>query len=383
MKSSLSSLVLAVCMGGLLAGCATPSRRATSELPPGGGLVAEARHWRMENGLPVAREKLDARLMELDAKDGWFERRIWVTNADKSHVYPDSMATLELERRSEVGIFLMLGYRQTGRKSPAIVARVAEALREQGWNAALIRVPNRGTAAENALLIQNFLEPELPKVKRAILVGFSKGGYDLLEWMKSKGGQLPETERDKIRLVVNFAGALRGSAVAAWGAGDDALPAKVFRGMLAMQALDGADGCGDLHSVSVDPWHGEPDWRPRAVLPRLRAIHYVVLPEGPDGHTNRNKLFGTIGRLAEKCFDGKIGPQDGLVESAAQVYPEQAKLPQWIVRVRGSHATMDGQYANGARVSDGYALGGQARLDSGRELLDDLLRALPRAVIDF
>lgn len=373
--------MMAVCVGGLLTGCTTSAKRGTPDLPPSRDLVAEARDWRREHGLAKARDRLDARLVAIDAKDGWFEKRIWVTNADKFHVYPDSMATLDPERRSEVGIFLMLGFRQTGRKSPAIVARVAEHLKEQGWRAALIAVPNRGTAAENAILIQRFVEAELPRVKRAVLVGFSKGGYDLLEWMKNHAGKLPEGERKKIRLAVNFAGTLRGSAVAAWGARGSEFAAGVFRSLLAVQSLDNADGCRDLHSISEDPWYGTRDWRPRKVLPRLRAIQYVVLPEGPDGHTRRNVVFGTIGRLAEKHFDHKIGPQDGLAESAAQIYPENAGVPQWIVRVRGSHATLDGHYANGAPVSQGYAPGGEARLESGRELLDDFLRAVPRQTI--
>jgi hypothetical protein len=373
--------LLAVCLCGLLAACSTSPKRGGTQLPPTGDLVAEARVWRQEQGLVEARERLDARLLEIDAKDGWFEKRIWTTNADKSFVYPDSMATLEPARRPEIGIFLMLGFRQTGNRSPAIVARVAEHLRKEGWNAVLIGVPNRGTAAENAVLIQHFVEAELPKVKRAVMVGFSKGGYDLIEWMKNHAGDLPEVERNKIRLVVNFAGALRGSSVAAWGAKDPKFAGGAFRTLLALQAFDGADGCQDLASISGDPWYGAENWRPRSVLPKMRALQYVVLPEGPDGRTKNDALFGTIGKLAESHFNGKTGPLDGLVESAAQVYPEKAKVPQWIVRVRGSHATLDGRYANGAVVSRDYALGGEARLQSGRELMDDFLRAVPRQAL--
>lgn len=370
--------ILAGCLCCMLAGCAAVSKRGGAELPPGADLVAEARGWRKEQGLVEARERLDSRLVEVDAKDGWFEKRIWKTNADKSLVFPDSMATLEPDRRPEVGIFLMLGFRQTGNRSPAIVARVADHLKEQGWNAAFIGVPNRGTAAENAVLIQRFLDGELPKVKRAVLVGFSKGGYDLIEWMKNHGKELPERERDKVRLVVNFAGALQGSAVAAWAATDTRLAGGIFRTLLALQAFDGADGCQDLYSISGDPWNGEEKWQPRSVLPRMQAIQYVVLPEGPDGRTNNDVLFGSIGKLAEGHFKATTGPLDGLVESAAQVYPEKAGVPQWIVRIRGSHSTLDGRYANGSIVSRDYALGGDERLGSGRELLDDFLRAVPR-----
>ena len=381
MKPREAPLIVAVCLGGLMAGCSTPGNRGGAELPPTGDLVAEAREWRKEHGLVEARERLDARLLEIDDGNGWFEKRIWKTNADKSFVYPDSMAMFDPARRSEVGIFLMLGFRQTGNRSPAIVARVAEHLKQQGWHAELIAVPNRGSATENAVLIQRFVEAELPKVKRAVMVGFSKGGYDLIEWMKNHGGDLPERERNKIRLVVNFAGALRGSSVAAWGANDTKFAGGAFRTLLALQAFDGADGCQDLASISGDPWYGAENWRPRSVLPKMRALQYVVLPEGPDGRTENDALFGAIGKLAEKHFDGQTGPLDGLVETAAQVYPKRVGVPQWIVRVRGSHATLDGRYANGAVVSRDYALGGEARLQSGRELMDDFLRAVPRQAL--
>ena len=382
MRMRVHSLIFGLALSGCLGGCGSVgnSRLSDDVLPPAVDLVAEARAWRRAEGLVVAREKLDARLQKMDANDGMFEKRMWSVNADKSWVYPDSLATIPRPQRSQVGIFLMLGFRQTGKESPAIIARVAESLRAEGWHAELMAVPNRGTAAEDAARIHEVLSRELPKVKRAVLVGFSKGGYDLIEWMRVYGKQLPIKERRKIRLAVNFAGALRGSAVAAWGAGDPALAGAAFRKLLVMQAGQRPDGhATDLQSIARDPWLDDPTWRPRSVLPRLRAIQYVVLPEGSDGRSRRHVLFSTIGRLAERNLGEVIGPMDGLVESAAQVYPEQVGVPQWIVRVLGSHATLDGKYANGAWVSAQYHRGGRAgRLASGGELMQDFLRAVPQ-----
>ena len=66
-------------------------------------------------------------------------------------------------------------------------------------------------------------------------------------------------------------------------------------------------------------------------------------------------------------------------DSAAQILPVEAATPQSIVRVFGSHSVLDSRYPNGSRVACDYRLDarGDAHWKSGRELLDDLLRALP------
>jgi hypothetical protein len=49
------------------------------------------------------------------------------------------------------------------------------------------------------------------------------------------------------------------------------------------------------------------------------------------------------------------------------------------VRVLGSHALLDGRYLNGAAVSSAFTKKHAEQSQGGKELLDDLLRSLPRA----
>jgi hypothetical protein len=60
-----------------------------------------------------------------------------------------------------------------------------------------------------------------------------------------------------------------------------------------------------------------------------------------------------------------------------QVLPDEAGIPQHIVRVRGSHALLDGRYLSGGLVSRKYSQRGSDFWSGGEEVLDDILRALP------
>jgi hypothetical protein len=70
-------------------------------------------------------------------------------------------------------------------------------------------------------------------------------------------------------------------------------------------------------------------------------------------------------------------------ESAAQLLPPKENVSKWIVRVKGSHAMLDGRYVNGGVVSRGYQTGGRKWWHGGDEVMDDLLRALPRSTIGW
>jgi hypothetical protein len=53
-------------------------------------------------------------------------------------------------------------------------------------------------------------------------------------------------------------------------------------------------------------------------------------------------------------------------------------VEQHLVRVLGSHALLDGRYVNGAKVSTSFMQKNSDQGRGGEELLDDLLRSLPR-----
>lgn len=346
-------------------------------------LLTQARIWRQHHGLAGARDKLLAALLREDSNHGAFERRIWATNTDKARVWPDSAARCSAAERSRTGIFIVLGYRQRTGRSQRVVRHVANTLQENGWHAQLIEVPEWSTSpSDDVAAIDESIARELPKVDRAILVGFSKGGWDWIHWFHGPAINLPAEERAKIRLLVDFAGILRGSAIAGWAAYDHGLDATLFRSIMLVRF--GSKGATPkyLCSLSKDPWNQREPPPLRSVAPQLRAIEYVAVAEGADGYPHANGFFHWVShRSTEK--QRWMGPCDGMVESAAELLPPDEKIPAWIVRIKGSHALLDGHYLNGSAVSRRYHAKGDERWKGGEELMDDFLRAVPKSALGW
>ncbi|MEI6033689.1 MAG: hypothetical protein WCS65_05355 [Verrucomicrobiae bacterium] len=338
-------------------------------------LVAAAREWRAEGGIPPARDRLSEALIRRDADGGSLEKRVLRTNADKDLRLPDSISALTRKQKARTGIFLVLGYHTKSGRSEPVIQQVEAFLKAGGWHAVLVPVPMHGTTAENSAAIQAVLARELPGVGRAIVVGFSKGALDWMHWFAGYSDELPASQRKKIRLVVSFAGALRGASVARWMAEGRDPVAAVLRMRLRMQA---ARALPAVRSAGQDPW-GRPGSHLvlAGQVPRLQSVSFVAVPEGADGQTHVDRRFSRLGRLATAQWSW-LGPVDGLVESAGQVLPVEAHVPQHIVRVFGSHALLDGRYVNGSAVSQVYQRCDASYWRGGEELLDDLLRAIPR-----
>lgn len=342
-------------------------------------LLSAARQWRKDEGLPAARERLSEQLARLDANGGRLERGIWTTNKDKEVILPDSLASVPRAQRAKTGVFLVLGYRTTTGTSERVIRMVEEFLKREGWHAVTVAAQQRGTSQQGVEAIHAVMKEHLPKLDRAILVAFSKGGGDWMHWFAGPGRSLPLEQRRKIRLMVSFAGALRGAVVADWLAeGGGPMPSSM-RMYLRLKEGRGLAPMEDLRTAGQDPW-AMPDMPVppiRQVAPRMKMVNLVVLPEGMDGITHVDSRFSIISRMITTQYRW-LGPLDGLVECAAQVLPKESGVEQHIVRIKGSHALLDGRYLSGSLVSRLYAAKGEDRWSGGEEVMDDLVRAIPR-----
>lgn len=378
-RRSFSSIWLPLILG--LSACHTTRPAAPVVAGPRTDLLHEAREWRMSLGMAEARDRLVEALEARDDGQGYLEKRLAeVKKLPDSEVPADSLATLPRNLRARTGIYLVLGYRQKGGGSAQIIRETVASLRRDGWRAELIPLHDWGTAEEDAKDIQCALEEGLPKVDRAMLVGFSKGGHDWSTWLASQARKLPRSEREKVRLWVQCAGALRGSVIADWGANRETPQAKAFRSHLNSLSKGTRQGCEDLAALGQDPWSARGMPRLGEVLPRVTAVHYVAIPEGRDGSTHKHRLFGLISRTVARQTPW-IGPNDGLVETAAEILPPQDNTTEWIVRVKSSHTLLDGTYVrDGSVVAPSYHPPKEGWTRAGDELLWDLMRALPRSV---
>jgi hypothetical protein len=341
-----------------------------------GGLPAKGRDWVEQYGRREAVARMDAALGARDQSHGVFERRFGEACADKSKILPGSMATLPLAERKQTGVYLVLGFQKSHGRSPPIIREAAAQLAARGFRARVIEAPDRQTACAGARQIEETLAAELPHVRRAVVVGFSKGSADLTQFWLGPARELPASQRRKIKLWINCAGVLQGSEVAHWLACQSGWKPGILRGFINLATGSPSAGCDDLASIAGDPWHTPGNHLPPGTRGHLLCIDVAVLPDGPDGWPTTDRLFRLIGTSASRDRV-RLGPCDGLVESAAAVLPDGTGLREWIVRIRGSHALLDGYHRNGLPVAPAYAQGAKARLTSGTQLLNDIMRVIP------
>ncbi len=355
----------------------TACQQAPVKLPED-DLVRQARKWRQQDGLKTARDRLVSTLETMDAGGGAFEQRLLRANGDKSFAFTDSMAGFTTEQRSRTGIYFLCGFHTASDLSKRVAANVVESLCRQGWHARLIDLKPHETVQQDARRVQAALEKELPQVDRAVVSGFSKGGLDWMQWFAHEAEKLPARERAKMRLMLSFAGVLRGSMVADWLYRGWPPFAHTTRLYVRLFDPDGSKVIEDVRSVSQDPWIQEPPPRLREMAPGLRVVSLVAVPDGPRGHPHAHLGFNLLSRFVATQWRW-VGPLDGMTESASQVLPPGSGVEQHLVRVLGSHALLDGHYLNGAKVSAAFHQKNGDPSRGGEELLDDLLRSLPRA----
>lgn len=339
-------------------------------------LVRQAREWRQADGMRVARDRLLTTLEKLDADGGIIERRLIKANGDKKFVFADSMATIPISERRHTGIFFLCGFHTASDLSKHVAAQVVHTLSQQGWHARLIELKPHETVDEDARRVQIAMTRELPHVKRAVIAGFSKGGLDWMQWFAHEAHKLPAKERVKVRLMLSFAGVLRGSMVADWLYRGWPPFAHTTRMCVRLLDRDGKRVLEDVRLLSQDPWSASSSPRLREITPDLRVVSLVAVPDGPSGYPAVHSGFNLLSRLVAAQWRW-VGPLDGMTESASQVLPPGSGVEQHLIRVRGSHALLDGRYMNGAEVSRAFRDPETDRSRGGRELVDDLLRSLP------
>jgi hypothetical protein len=369
-----------------LIGCAG---RGLGPLPPpasatgGDALVDRARRISAEGGLLKARDFLTLKLAERDDSRGTLERRYQRATADPTLIYPDSLAALPARQRARIGIAFIPGMRAKAgndeSKPVAALRHAAEASEELGFSPRVIPAIERGDVDTNAAAMAAAIREVFEQSDHVILLAKSKGAHDLIYFLRHQGADFPPELRAKLRGVCILAGTVQGSFVADWFARSLDPWAVGTRASLLLSGRGGQIAM--IKSVANSPWKGAAASFPRDTFPNLTWINLVVLPEGEDGRASGREWSKFYSRHIQKNA-GWESPGDSLVETAAQVLPESASVPEWIIRVRGNHAFPSGRFLDGAPLTpltpelpDGMNPAG------GSEIMSAFLRALPDSIL--
>ncbi|MCP5535475.1 MAG: hypothetical protein H7A51_04475 [Akkermansiaceae bacterium] len=343
-------------------------------------LLYQSRKWVVDHGRVQARDRMAKALAQRDESGGLLESRMMAANSDKALVFPDSLHTIPMEQRKRIGVFFVLGLDEEGGRAGPIIQKASVHMCQLGFRAKVIAGTHRKTAQENASVIAAELKEILPHVDKAVLLGFSRGSTDIVHFWLGKSRDIPVHDLKKIRLWVNFAGVIRGSLFARWVAtGKDPL-AWGARGILNAKSRCPRASMLDVASIAYDRWAAPDAKFPAAVKRSIHVINFVVIPDGPDGWPAHDPYNNFLTKKASSSGP-VMGPCDGMVESAAAILPHHAGMKQSIIRVRGEHLILSGQYLNGNQVSSQYHQGSRARLDSGGQLMDDFFRAMPKSLL--
>lgn len=368
----------------LLSMCVSSCHVAPPEppkIPPhSDDLLYQSRNWRQSDGLVSAREKLATALATLDASNGNLEVRVKKTSRNRAFTYPNSIATLSKAQRRRTGVYLILGLRQETGESARVMRQLAEKLRDDGWDAKVVPLAQWGSSQNQALSIDQFLRKNHHKVDRIVMVGFSMGASSWTHWIIDYSKQWSPKLLKKFQLGVFFAGSFRGSALAHWVNEGKGVKASLFR--MKLSKMDDESSCvfTAIDSAATDLWADKKRPPLNTMLPGFTLVQYVTLPDGSNGRPAHEPKFRKIAKIVNHAMPW-IGPFDGVLESASQVLPPTDTTPQWIVRILSAHCITEGSYYTGGKVSIDHGHVQGKRVEAVKDMVDDLLRALPAKLL--
>ncbi len=369
----------------LLGSCSTQGNisRFTSGVPDC-ALLTEVRTITREQGLADAKERVIAGLQERDGSSGALTKRVERTTANPKLVLPDSLAALPSSRRERIALVIIPGTKVAGRHRPdrtrECLRGAATVAREMGFSTWFVDTEARGEVDENAAKIAVQVRGAFFQTDRVILVMLSKGAHDVIRYLQEDGLALPAEQRRKLVVALSLAGTVQGSVVADWMAHSSRPFPVLTRQWLRVSGQKSA--LDMLESISRSPWRGDLPMRLDSGFPHLTWIGIAMVPDGADGRITERLWLPPVRREIERTAPW-YSPNDGLVESAAEILPDSVKLPEWVVIGYGSHAMPNGSYSDGSRIAPQTTRPGVEKLrpESGGEIMSAYLRALPTSLL--
>lgn len=369
-----------------ISGCRSsrPANTASLHGAESGALLREVRARTTSEGLPFARDLISERLRQADESRGDIEARVLRTTRDPDLVLPDSLAALPEEVRGRVALVIVPGSKMVfGRhhETRDCLAEAARAGREMGFATHFIQTPERGAVEANSKLLAEKINPVFREYDHVLLIMLSKGAHDVIRYLQGAATELPPEHRAKLKSVLSLVGTLQGSLIADWFGNSPAPAPRLVRTFLrvtgASQEIEMA------RTVGKTPWNGEKASLLDDAFPNLIWTSVVAIPDGPDGKISE-VLWSP--RLHERLRNTSpyYSPEDGLVESAAAVLPDEVDVPEWIVLCYGSHAVPHDRYADGTPVAPFASKRNPDDLnpESGAEVMSAYLRAIPVSVLN-
>lgn len=244
----------------------------------------------------------------------------------------------------------------------------------------MVETKEGAPAAENAPIIRESIEVTFQNpALTGVVLSASKGSQEMSHFMIREFPDMHPSQQQRLRIIISLSGVLRYSYFAKWLSEppQSAGPTRKLIRQLTLWLLPSARQIWNaVPSLAEDPW------TPAAQAKLIdcldchfpKWISLVMFPSTPEGRQSYAGL-DLLNTWALKD-DSKIGPTDGIVESAASLLPTNLPIEQHIIRARGAHGILDGQFIDGTPISEAYSKR-KDPLGGGEEFVEALLNALP------
>ena len=332
------------------------------------------------HGLVTARDELIRILKTRDHSKGEIRDRIMQTTSDTNFVFPDSLSTIPLSERKEIGVFFILGFGGDGGDNAELIRLASDEVSKSGFTSSVLEVDPKLGSDYNALILKKSFPKLIKPLKKVVIIGASKGVSDVLTYFLNYPDSLTQVERDKIRAFVSLSGVIRGSIVAKFVA--DGLGPLPFLARALMSISGNRNFLKGIKSLAKDPWEGHARDSLKRNFQNLKWISFAAVPENETATTS---LCDWSKIVENPVFRSKfsVSPNDCLVESAAAILPPDTGIEETIVPVFGPHALALGSYSKTLKIAPHSQIGDPTILnpDSGSEILDAMFRALPISLL--
>lgn len=315
------------------------------------------------------------------------EARVKAVSSNHSLNYRNSLMSLSAKKQSKIGVVFVPGYGTGANRYYYMMDDMSKRLAQrESFNTYFIATRNKQGPEVNNEIIYRLMQKAFSENDKVIVISISKGTSDMLyAFLDSEYiNQFSAAERSKLKLYLSISGVTRASVMAWWLVKSPSLFGKLAAAFHYLSMGGEEHSLNGVRALAKDPLEGLSMNSPRLkdALPSATWISVSAFPESKYAQVRKEKLFSK----ADKVFPTRrytVAALDGVMEVSASVLPPSLGIPQWNMRLFGSHTCIDGVYDTGTPVTRSYRedLADDQIVNPGYELLENIFKSIPNEVV--
>ncbi len=296
-------------------------------------------------GTKLGRDLMAQLIKTFDHSKGMLETRLATVSKAPRTVYEDSIYALSASEKAKISFLVVPGLTYHIGASRVYLESLVDAFQSRGFQSVFVKTKPIASSQVNAEIIARTLKDEISKGRKVILLSASKGSRDTIEAFRL--GLIDNATAAQIPMILSLSGVYRKSFFAEWGQHYPNFMVPFEKKWILWRTPEEFRDLSAFESLTIDPFKNFPEEN-ISVLRKIPFVNIVALPEGNDGLTKKMpRLVSYQARLAAKTLPYVVGPDDGVVESGAALFPAEHGIQQHVIRVLGHHMLFPGKLMSG------------------------------------